>query len=105
MVQGLEKLICLDYPSYRYITYITKQQIKERKTMITNLTKPVKELEIVVDNTLRKIKELKNEIKEKELDRYYSDSFEESIELSEEIDELKTKLEKAEKDLINITDI
>ncbi|MDU5527674.1 MAG: hypothetical protein E6053_09435 [Finegoldia magna] len=73
--------------------------------MITNLTKPVKELEIVVDNTLRKIKELKNEIKEKELDRYYSDSFEESIELSEEIDELKTKLEKAEKDLINITDI
>ncbi|WP_392436246.1 hypothetical protein ACF3OI_09785 (plasmid) [Finegoldia magna] len=73
--------------------------------MIDNLTKPVKELEIVVDNTLRKIKELKNEIKEKELDRYYSDSFEESIELSEEIDELKTKLEKAEKDLINITDI
>ena len=73
--------------------------------MITNLTKPVKELEIVVDNTLRKIKELKNEIKEKELDRYYSDSFDESIELSEEIDELKTKLEKAEKDLINITDI
>lgn len=73
--------------------------------MITNLTKPVKELEVVVDNTLRKIKELKNEIKEKELDRYYSDSFEESIELSEEIDELKTKLEKAEKDLINITDI
>lgn len=73
--------------------------------MITNLTKPVKELEIVVDNTLRKIKELKNEIKEKELDRYYSDSFEESIELSEEIDELKAKLEKAEKDLINITDI
>lgn len=73
--------------------------------MITNLTKPVKELEIVVDNTLRKIKELKNEIKEKELDRYYSDSFEESIELSEEIDELKIKLEKAEKDLINITDI
>lgn len=73
--------------------------------MITNLTKPVKELEIVVDNTLRKIKELKNEIKEKELDRYYSDSFEESIELIEEIDELKTKLEKAEKDLINITDI
>ncbi len=73
--------------------------------MIDNLTKPVKELEIVVDNTLRKIKELKNEIKEKELDRYYSDSFEESIELSEEIDELKAKLEKAEKDLINITDI
>ena len=73
--------------------------------MITNLTKPVKELEIVVDNILRKIKELKNEIKEKELDRYYSDSFEESIELSEEIDELKAKLEKAEKDLINITDI
>lgn len=73
--------------------------------MIDNLTKPVKELEIVVDNTLKKIKELKNEIKEKELDRYYSDSFEESIELSEEIDELKTKLEKAEKDLINITDI
>ena len=73
--------------------------------MTTNLTKPVKELEIVVDNTLRKIKELKNEIKEKELDRYYSDSFEEAIELSEEIDELKAKLEKAEKDLINITDI
>ena len=73
--------------------------------MIANLTKPVKELEIVVDNTLRKIKELKNEIKEKELDRYYSDSFSEAIELSEEIDELKTKLEKAEKDLINITDI
>lgn len=73
--------------------------------MITNLTKPVKELEIVVDNTLRKIKELKNEIKEKELDRYYSDSFGEAIELSEEIDELKAKLEKAEKDLINITDI
>lgn len=73
--------------------------------MIDNLTKPVKELEIVVDNTLKKIKELKNEIKEKELDRYYSDSFEESIELSEEIDELKAKLEKAEKDLINITDI
>lgn len=73
--------------------------------MIDNLTKPVKELEIVVDNTLRKIKDLKNEIKEKELDRYYSDSFEESIELSEEIDELKAKLEKAEKDLINITDI
>lgn len=72
--------------------------------MITNLTKPVKELEIVVDNTLRKIKELKNEIKEKELDRYYSDSFGEAIELSEEIDELKAKLEKAEKDLINITD-
>lgn len=73
--------------------------------MIDNLTKPVKELEIVVDNTLRKIKELKNEIKEKELDRYYSDSFGEAIELSEEIDELKAKLEKAEKDLINITDI
>ena len=73
--------------------------------MITNLTKPVKELEIVVDNTLRKIKELKNEIKEKELDRYYSDSFGEAIELSEEINELKAKLEKAEKDLINITDI
>ncbi len=73
--------------------------------MIANLTKPVKELEIVVDNTLRKIKELKNEIKEKELDRYYSDSFGEAIELSEEIDELKAKLEKAEKDLINITDI
>lgn len=73
--------------------------------MITNLTKPVKELEIVVDNTLRKIKELKNEIKEKELDRYYSDSFGEAIELSKEIDELKAKLEKAEKDLINITDI
>ena len=73
--------------------------------MITNLTKPVKELEIVVDYTLRKIKELKNEIKEKELDRYYSDSFGEAIELSEEIDELKAKLEKAEKDLINITDI
>lgn len=72
--------------------------------MITNLTKPVKELEIVVDNTLRKIKELKNEIKEKELDRYYSDSFGEAIELSEEIDKLKAKLEKAEKDLINITD-
>ena len=73
--------------------------------MIANLTKPVKELEIVVDNTLRKIKELKNEIKEKELDRYYSDSFGEAIELSKEIDELKAKLEKAEKDLINITDI
>ena len=73
--------------------------------MIDNLTKPVKELEIVVDNTLRNIKELKNEIKEKELDRYYSDSFGEAIKLSEEIDELKVKLEKAEKDLINITDI
>ncbi|MDU2025895.1 MAG: hypothetical protein E6729_10100 [Finegoldia magna] len=73
--------------------------------MIDNLTKPVKELEIVVDNTLNKIKELKAQIEEKELDRYYSDSFSEAIELSEEIDELKTKLEKAEKDLINITDI
>ncbi|MFR6597969.1 MAG: hypothetical protein ACLURU_00425 [Finegoldia magna] len=73
--------------------------------MITNLTKPVKELEIVVDNTLNKIKELKAQIEEKELDRYYSDSFGEAIELSEEIEELKTKLKKAEKDLINITDI
>lgn len=61
------------------------------------------ELEKEVDNTLKEIKDLKFQIKERELDHYYADSFEQSAQITEDIEELKSKLAKTETYLLSLS--
>lgn len=61
------------------------------------------ELEKEVDNTLKEIKDLKNEIEERELDHYYADSFEQATQITKDIEELKEQLAKAKTYLISLS--
>lgn len=61
------------------------------------------ELEKEVDNTLKEIKNLKLQINERELDHYYSDSFEQAAQITKDIEELKEQLAKAETYLISLS--
>ena len=63
----------------------------------------VNEVEKEVDNTLKEIKNLKLQINERELDRYYADSFEQAAQITKDIKELKEQLAKAETYLISLS--
>ena len=61
------------------------------------------ELEKEVDNTLKEIKDLKNEIEERKLDHNFADSFEQAAQITKDIEELKEQLAKAETYLISLS--
>ncbi|MBU5669271.1 DNA-binding protein [Peptoniphilus sp. MSJ-1] len=71
---------------------------KNVRVLSSKLLKAVKDMDKSnsIDNLKDEIKELKAKIEERELDKYYSDSFEQSAQIGKDINRLKSKLEKAE---------
>ncbi len=61
------------------------------------------EVEKEVDNTLKEIKDLKNEIEERKLDHNFADSFEQAAQITKDIKELKEQLAKAETYLVSLS--
>lgn len=74
---------------------------KNVRVLSSKLLKAVRDMDKgnSIDDLKDEIKDLKSQIEERELDKYFSDSFEQSAQIGKDINRLKNKLEQAENKL------